>query len=60
MRNEKVVNNIWLEREYMELCEEYKRNFVKEFENDVKIYKIDATLDIQEVYNQIKQIIINL
>lgn len=56
-RNENVANNIWIERQYMQLCEEYKMNFIKEFEKDVKVFRLDATKNINEVYKEVLSII---
>ncbi|MBQ2937320.1 MAG: deoxynucleoside kinase [Clostridia bacterium] len=56
-RNENIVNDIWTEKRYMQLCEEYKINFIQEFEKDVKVYKVDATKEINKVYKNILEII---
>lgn len=56
-RNESVVNDIWIERQYMQLCEEYKRSFINQYEKDVKVFNIDATRSILEVYNEVLEII---
>lgn len=59
-RNENVANNIWIERQYMQLCEEYKMKFIKEFEKDVKVFRLDATKNINEVYKEVLSIIENI
>lgn len=56
-RNESIVNNIWIEKRYMQLCEEYKISFIQEFEKDVKVYKVDASKEINRVYKDILEII---
>ena len=56
-RNESIVNNIWTEKRYMQLCEEYKISFIQEFEKDVKVYKVDASREINKVYKNILEII---
>lgn len=56
-RSESVVNNIWIEKRYMQLCEEYKIRFIQEFEKDVKVYKVDASKEINKVYKNILEII---
>ena len=41
----------------MQLCEEYKISFIQEFEKDVKVYKVDASKEINRVYKDILEII---
>lgn len=56
-RNENVVNKIWIKKEYLKLCEEYKRNFVNEYESDVKSYIVDSTMNLEDVNNKIYECI---
>lgn len=56
-RNESVVNDVWIEKEYMQVCETYKKDFISKNEPDVKIFHIDGTKNLDEVYKEIVNII---
>lgn len=59
-RNETVANDIWIENRYMQLCEDYKKKFFKTYEKNVKIFEIDATKSVDEIYDKVLNIIKNI
>ena len=56
-RNESVVNDVWIEKEYMKICEKFKLDFIAERENQVKMFYVDGTKEIRDVNKQIIEII---
>lgn len=52
-----IVNNIWINKEYMKTCEEYKKEFIENYERKIPVYRIDATKEIEEVYKEVIKIL---
>lgn len=48
-RGAPVTNGVWIEQKYLELCETYKRNFLREQESDVKQFHVDASQTLEKV-----------
>lgn len=56
-RNQKVTDEIWIDKDYLLFCEEYKNNFLKNVESNIKVFRIDANNDIEYVYNEVIKIL---
>lgn len=56
-RNQEVADEIWIDKQYLLLCEEFKNNFLKQNEKDIRVYRIDASQNIDEVYTELIKIL---
>ncbi|MDE6408181.1 MAG: deoxynucleoside kinase [Anaeroplasmataceae bacterium] len=56
-RSEEVVNSVWIDKKYMQICEEYKKKFIENYENDVKVFFVDGSKCIAEVNDEISRLL---
>lgn len=52
-----IVNDVWIDTEYMEICENYKLKFINKYEKEVPVYRIDGTQKIEKIYNEVIKIL---
>lgn len=55
-RNETVVNSVWIQEDYLKLCEEYKHCYFKE--QGCKVYYIDAEQTKEQVIEELQKLFV--
>lgn len=48
-----MSRNVWLNPDFLNLCEEYNEYFYKDVEPHTNVIRIDGTLDLQDIYGTV-------